>query len=47
MATLSRVNDKTVINILNAKEVDALIAEYEKSEAANEASKKEQAKVTA
>lgn len=46
MATLTRVNNKTVINILTAKEVEELIAEFEKSEAAVEASKKEQ-KVTA
>lgn len=44
MATLSRVNDKTVIHILTNKEVENLIAEFEKSEAANEASKKEQKK---
>lgn len=42
MATLSRINDKTVIRILNSKEVEELISEYEKSEAAIEASKKEQ-----
>lgn len=44
MATLSRVNDKTVIHILTNKEVESLIAEFEKSEAAAEASKKEQKK---
>ncbi|CAH2010130.1 unnamed protein product [Acanthoscelides obtectus] len=44
MATLSRINDKTVINILSNKEVEELIAEYEKSEAAIEATKKEQQK---
>ncbi|KAJ8978986.1 hypothetical protein NQ317_001459 [Molorchus minor] len=42
MATLTRVNDKTIINILNGKEVEALIAEYEKSESVLEAAKKEQ-----
>lgn len=42
MATLSHVNGKTVIKILSSKEVEELIAEYEKSEAAIEASKKEQ-----
>lgn len=42
MATLSRINDKTVIRILSSKEVEELISEYEKSEAAIEASKKEQ-----
>ncbi|XP_018575209.1 proteasome subunit alpha type-4 [Anoplophora glabripennis] len=45
MATLTRVNNKTIINILNSKEVEELIAEYEKSEAAIEASKKEQKQV--
>lgn len=44
MATLSRVNDKTVIHILTNKEVENLIAEFEKSEAAAEAAKKEQKK---
>lgn len=42
MATLSHINDKTVIRILDNKEVEELISEYEKSEAAIEASKKEQ-----
>lgn len=42
MATLSRDNNKTVIRILSSSEVEALISEYEKSEAAIEASKKEQ-----
>jgi len=42
MATLTRVNNKTVINILTGKEVEGLIADFEKSEAAAEASKKEQ-----
>lgn len=44
MATLSHINDKTVIRILSSKEVEELISEYEKSEAAIEASKKEQQK---
>lgn len=44
MATLSRVNDKTVIHILTSKEVEALIADFEKAEAAAEAAKKEQKK---
>lgn len=42
MATLTRSNNKTIINILNSKEVEELISDYEKSEAAIEASKKEQ-----
>lgn len=42
MAILSRINDKTVIKILSNKEVEELISQYEKSEAAIEASKKEQ-----
>lgn len=41
MATLTRVNNKTVIKILSNTEVDALIAKYEKIEAENEAAKKE------
>lgn len=41
MATLSRVNNKTVIHILTNKEVEQLIAEFEKSEAEAEAQKKE------
>lgn len=41
MATLSRVNDKTVINVLKSTEVDDLIKKYEKVEAELEASKKE------
>lgn len=41
MATLTRCNDKTVINVLKNTEVDALIAKYEKIEAELEASKKE------
>lgn len=46
MATLSRINDKTVIRILSSTEVEELISEYEKSEAALEASKKEQQKAS-
>lgn len=42
MATLTRINNKTVINILSSKEVEALIAQYEKKEAEAEAQKKEQ-----
>lgn len=42
MATLCHINGKTVIRILGNKEVEELISEYEKSEAAVEASKKEQ-----
>lgn len=41
MATLTRVDGKTVINILNSKEVEALIAKFEAQEAENEAAKKE------
>lgn len=41
MATLTRVNDKTVIKILTNAEVDALIAKYEKIEAELEAAKRE------
>lgn len=41
MATLTRVNDKTVIKILTNADVDALIAKYEKNEAELEAIKKE------
>lgn len=42
MATLTRVNNKTDINILSNKEVEDLIAEFEKREAAAaEASKKD------
>lgn len=41
MATLTRVNDKTVIKILTNADVDALIAKYEKAEAEIEAAKKE------
>lgn len=42
MATLTHKNNKTLIHILTSKEVENLIGEYEKSEAALEASKKEQ-----
>lgn len=41
MATLTRINNKTVIKILTNVEVDALIAKYEKIEAELEAAKKE------
>lgn len=44
MATLSRVDGRTVIHILTNKEVEALIADFEKAEAAAEAAKKEQKK---
>lgn len=44
MATLSRVGNKTIIHILTSKEVEALIAEFEKAEAASEAAKKDQKK---
>ncbi|KAG5894520.1 hypothetical protein JTB14_026809 [Gonioctena quinquepunctata] len=42
MATLTRKEDKTVINILSGTEVEQLINEFEKSEAALEATRKEQ-----
>lgn len=43
MATLSRTNNTTYIDILSNKEVEELIQEYEKTEAAAaEAAKKEQ-----
>lgn len=42
MATLSRIDNKTAIHILTSKEVEELIAEHEKAEAALEAAKKEQ-----
>ncbi|XP_025831655.1 proteasome subunit alpha type-4-like [Agrilus planipennis] len=44
MATLSRINNKTVIHILNNKEVEELIKEFEKTEAALEKEKKEKQK---
>lgn len=47
MATLTRKDDKTIINILNSKEVEELISEYEKSEAAAEATKKQEQKAAA
>ncbi|KAK5647592.1 hypothetical protein RI129_002484 [Pyrocoelia pectoralis] len=42
MATLTRNENKTDTHILSSKEVEALIADFEKSEAAAEALKKEQ-----
>jgi len=42
MATLQRIENKTVIHILTNKEVEALIAEFEKTEAAAEAAKKQE-----
>ncbi|KAK9703498.1 Proteasome subunit A N-terminal signature [Popillia japonica] len=42
MATLSRVDNKTIIHILTSAEVEALIGEHEKAEAAIEAAKKDQ-----
>lgn len=44
MATLRRKNDQTYIHILTSKEVEGLIAEFEKAEAAAEAAKKDQKK---
>lgn len=44
MATLTRVGNKTKISILNSQEVESLIAEFEKEQAAAEAAKKEQQK---
>jgi 20S proteasome subunit alpha 3 len=41
MSTLSREGNKTVIKVLSNKEVDALIAKYEKIQAAEEQAKKE------
>lgn len=41
MATLTRVNEKTIIKILTNAEVDVLIAKYEKIEAELEAAKRE------
>lgn len=43
MATLRRVNNKTVIDILKNTDVDALITKHEAEEAAAEAAKKEKA----
>ena len=42
MATLTRENGKTKTRILPSKEVEELIAAYEKAEAEAEAAKKEQ-----
>ncbi|KAK9891006.1 hypothetical protein WA026_013340 [Henosepilachna vigintioctopunctata] len=42
MATLSRVGNKTKISILDSKEVESLIADYEKEQAKTESAKKEQ-----
>ena len=42
MATLQRIDDKTVIKILSGTEVNELISEHEKNEAAAEAAKKDQ-----
>ncbi|KAE8752083.1 hypothetical protein FOCC_FOCC001245 [Frankliniella occidentalis] len=44
MATLTRKDDKTVIRILPAAEVDALVSAYEKLEAEAEAAKREKQK---
>lgn len=44
MATLTRVDGKTKTRILSSKEVEGLIEDYEKSEAAAEALKKEKQK---
>lgn len=41
MSTLTRVDGKTKIKVLSNKEVDALIAKYEKIQAEEEAAKKE------
>jgi len=41
MATLSRVKNETVIHVLSSKEVEDLITEFEKSEAAAESAKKD------
>lgn len=41
MSSLTRVGNETVIKILSNKEVDDLIAKYEKEQAALEATKKE------
>lgn len=42
MATLKHIDNKTEIHILTNKEVESLISDYEKAEAAAEAAKKEQ-----
>lgn len=44
MATLTRADGKTKTRILSSKEVESLIEEYEKNEAAAEALKKEKQK---
>jgi len=41
MATLQRINNKTVYNVLEKKDVEKLIEKYNKLEAAAEAAKKE------
>lgn len=43
MATLKRVNNKTVIDIMKNTDVDGLISKHEAAEAAAEAAKKEKA----
>jgi len=43
MATLRRVNNKTVIDIMKSTDVDGLISKHEAAEAAAEAAKKEKA----
>lgn len=45
LATLTRVDGKTRTRILPANEVEALISQHEKSEAAAEAAKKEKQKL--
>lgn len=44
MATLTRKDDKTIITILPAAQVDELVAAYEKLEAEAEAAKREKQK---
>lgn len=41
MATLTRKNNKTIIQVLTSAEVEKLISTFEKSEAAAEAAKKQ------
>lgn len=41
MSTLSRDGNKTIIKVLSNKEVDVLIAKYEKIQAQEEQAKKE------
>lgn len=43
IALLTRYEDKTITRILPPQEVEALIADYEKTEAEAEAAKKEKA----